>query len=51
MQIETLFTYLTLTVIGLLPIMNPPAAATVLLGLSKGRDKNYIVSQGKAIGT
>ncbi|SEF83880.1 MarC family NAAT transporter [Vibrio hangzhouensis] len=50
MQIETLFTYLTLTVIGLLPIMNPPAAATVLLGLSKGRDKNYIVSQAKAVG-
>ncbi|MBY6196069.1 MarC family NAAT transporter [Vibrio hangzhouensis] len=50
MQIETLLTYLTLTVIGLLPIMNPPAAATVLLGLSKGRDKNYIVSQAKAVG-
>ncbi|MGR5061946.1 MarC family NAAT transporter [Photobacterium sp. DNB22_13_2] len=50
MHIETLFTYLTLTVIGLLPMMNPPAAATVLLGLSKGKDKNYIVSQAKTVG-
>ncbi|WP_261905478.1 MarC family NAAT transporter [Vibrio fortis] len=50
MHIETLFTYMTLTILGLLPIMNPPAAATVLLGLSKGRDKNYIVSQAKATG-
>jgi len=30
--------------------MNPPAAATVLLGLSKGREKNYIVSQAKTTG-
>ncbi|AIV05696.1 MarC family membrane protein [Vibrio harveyi] len=50
MHLETLFTYMTLTVLGLLPIMNPPAAATVLLGLSKGRDKNYIVSQAKTTG-
>ncbi|MEZ8790449.1 MarC family NAAT transporter [Vibrio splendidus] len=50
MHLETLFTYMTLTVLGLLPIMNPPAAATVLLGLSKGRDKSYIVSQAKTTG-
>ena len=50
MHLETLFTYLTLTVLGLLPMMNPPAAATVLLGLSKGRDKSYIVSQAKTVG-
>ncbi|PSU34623.1 MarC family NAAT transporter [Photobacterium lutimaris] len=50
MHIETLFTYLMLTVIGLLPMMNPPAAATVLLGLSKGQDKNFIVSQAKTVG-
>ena len=50
MHIETLLTYLTLTVIGLLPMMNPPAAATVLLGLSKGKDKSYIVSQAQTVG-
>ncbi|MDN3715244.1 MarC family NAAT transporter [Vibrio breoganii] len=50
MNIETLLTYLSLTVLGLLPIMNPPAAATVLLGLSKGRDKSYIVDQAKSVG-
>lgn len=50
MNIETLITYLSLTVLGLLPIMNPPAAATVLLGMSKGRDKNYIVTQAKSVG-
>ncbi|MFO6425408.1 MarC family NAAT transporter [Motilimonas sp. KMU-193] len=50
MYLETLFTYMTLTVLGLLPIMNPPAAATILLGLSKGRDKRYIVSQAKTAG-
>ena len=50
MHLETLFTYMTLTVLGLLPIMNPPAAAAVLLGLSKGRDKSYIVSQAKTTG-
>ncbi len=50
MNIETLLTYLSLTVLGLLPIMNPPAAATVLLGLSKGRDKSYIVNQAKSVG-
>lgn len=50
MNIETLLTYLSLTVVGLLPMMNPPAAATVLLGLSKGRNKSYIVSQAKTVG-
>ncbi|RTR33281.1 MarC family NAAT transporter [Shewanella atlantica] len=50
MHLETLLTYISLTIIGLLPIMNPPAAATVLLGLSKGREKNYIVSQAKTTG-
>ncbi len=50
MHLETLLTYMTLTIIGLLPIMNPPAAAAVLLGLSKGRDKSYIVSTAKATG-
>lgn len=50
MHFETLFTYLTLTILGLLPMMNPPAAATVLLGLSKGKDKAYIVSQSKTVG-
>ncbi|AJR08562.1 stress protection protein MarC [Photobacterium gaetbulicola] len=50
MHFETLLTYLTLTVIGLLPMMNPPAAATVLLGLSKGKDKKYIVTQAKSVG-
>lgn len=50
MNIEMLLTYLSLTVLGLLPIMNPPAAATVLLGLSKGKDKSYIVQQAKTVG-
>lgn len=50
MHLETLLTYMSLTLLGLLPIMNPPAAATVLLGLSKGREKNYIVSQAKTTG-
>ena len=50
MHLETLLTYMTLTILGLLPIMNPPAAATVLLGLSKGKDKSYIVSQAKSTG-
>ncbi|WP_047042080.1 MarC family NAAT transporter [Vibrio mexicanus] len=50
MNLETVITYMTLTVIGLLPMMNPPAAATVLLGLSKGRDKSYIVTQAKTVG-
>lgn len=50
MHLETLLTYMTLTILGLLPIMNPPAAATVLLGLSKGKDKSYIVSQTKSTG-
>ena len=50
MHLETIFTYLTLTVIGLLPIMNPPATATLLLSLSKDRDKDCIVNQAKSVG-
>lgn len=50
MHLETLLTYMSLTLLGLLPIMNPPAAATVLLALSKGHDKNYIVSQARTTG-
>ncbi|NDJ79423.1 MarC family NAAT transporter [Vibrio campbellii] len=50
MHIETFVTYMTLTVLGLLPIMNPPSAATILLGLSKGRDRSYMISQAKSAG-
>ncbi|MCL1095989.1 MarC family NAAT transporter [Shewanella kaireitica] len=49
MNIETLLTYFSLTILGLLPMMNPPAAATVLLGLSKGQNKEYIVNQAKTV--
>lgn len=50
MNLETMLTYLSLTVLALLPMMNPPAAATVLLGLSKGRGKAYMVTQAKTVG-
>ncbi|QLE84495.1 MarC family NAAT transporter [Shewanella sp. Scap07] len=50
MHFETLFTYLILTVIGLLPMMNPPAAASIFLGLSKGKDRQYMTKQSKTVG-
>ena len=52
MHIETLLTYLSLTVIGLLPMMNPPAAASIFLGLSKGKDKDkqYMTQVSKTVG-
>ncbi|WP_083700431.1 MarC family NAAT transporter [Shewanella sp. UCD-KL12] len=50
MHIETLLTYLTLTVIGLLPIMNPPTTASIFLGLSKGKDKQYMTQVSKTVG-
>ncbi|WP_163131071.1 MarC family NAAT transporter [Agarivorans sp. Alg241-V36] len=47
MQIETIFTVAGLTMLALLPMVNPPTSATLLLGLSKGHGKSYLSRQAK----
>lgn len=47
MQIETILTVASITILALLPMVNPPTTATLLLGLSKGRTKQYIAGQAK----
>ncbi|MGY5452568.1 MarC family NAAT transporter [Agarivorans sp. MS3-6] len=47
MQVETVFTVAGLTMLALLPMINPPMAATLLLGLSKGHGKAYLSQQAR----
>ncbi|MCE2594372.1 MarC family NAAT transporter [Motilimonas cestriensis] len=47
MDFETIFRVASLTILALLPMVNPPTTATLLLGLSKGRTKQYIASQAR----
>ncbi|MCJ2377022.1 MarC family NAAT transporter [Vibrio sp. ZSDZ34] len=49
MQIEVILSVASLTILGLVPMVNPPMAASLLLGLSKGQSKSYINQQAKLV--
>lgn len=48
MQLETILTLIPITILGLLPMVNPPTTATLLLGLSRGQNKEYLHSQARS---
>ena len=48
MQFDIMFTVAGITLLGLLPMVNPPTSATLLLGMSKGRGKAYLLKTAKS---
>ncbi|TCI02441.1 MarC family NAAT transporter [Corallincola luteus] len=48
MQLDVILTMAGLTLLGLLPMVNPPTSATLLLGYSKGKSKAYMSQTAKS---